>query len=276
MKTLYITDLDGTFLTNKGTVSEISKQIINRLSCDGLLFSAATARSVLSALPLLDGINVTAPIVAMSGVVVYDTFRHKTVKYYSVGENDFNSLISVFTSHKKAPFAFFFNKKAEEYQIIFTELKLGIHKDYYDIRHKTLGELIHKADSYEIPKDFEPIFVSICDEHDDLVKICDELDKIGGVTYSFYKDTYTPYWFLEVFNSQVSKANGLKAVKQLIGADRTVAFGDNRNDLALFKEADLKCAVENAVDELKEKADIIIGSNEDDSVAKFIENDFIK
>ena len=51
-------------------------------------------------------------------------------------------------------------------------------------------------------------------------------------------------------------------------------FGDNLNDLPMFEIADVAVAVENAFDEAKAKADIIIGPNTEDSVAKFIREDF--
>jgi len=269
MKTLYITDLDGTFLNNEGAVSQNSKEIINRLSDDGLMFSFATSRSILSALPLVEGVNITAPIVAMSGVVVYDISSKKTVKYYPIEDNAFYELIKVFEANGKSPFAFFFSEN-EEYRIVFTELKLEIHKLYYETRSKMGGTNIHRVEKYEIPEGFKPVFVSICDIYDDLVVIKKWVDSCPALSCSFYKDTYTEYWFLEVFDSNASKANGLKTVKEYTNADRAVAFGDNLNDLPLFKAADYKCAVQNAVNELKEKADIIIDSNEDDGVARYI------
>ena len=273
MKTLYITDLDGTFFNNDGEVSAKSKDIINRLSADGLLFSVATARSVLSSVPLLEGVNVTAPIVAMSGVVIYDIQNKKTVKSFPIEADAYNELISVFEKHGKSPFSFFLNENGE-YQIQFTDLKLEIHKLYYETRTKIEGTNLRKVKRYETPDGFSPIFVSLCDEYDDLVKIKAEIDGIAALSCSFYKDTYTKYWFLEVFDANVSKANGLKIVKEYTHAERVVAFGDNRNDFPLFDAADVKCAVDNAVDELKEKADIIIGSNETDGVVRFIMSDY--
>ena len=106
MKTLYITDLDGTLLNSKGGVSDKTKEIINRLSDEGLLFSVATSRSILSAVPLLDGIDVTAPIVALSGVVVYDLKNKKTVNFYSIDKKSYYRLIEIFEKHGKSPFSF--------------------------------------------------------------------------------------------------------------------------------------------------------------------------
>ncbi len=49
-----------------------------------------------------------------------------------------------------------------------------------------------------------------------------------------------------------------------------MAFGDNINDLPMMREADLAVAVSNALPEVKDAADIVIGANTDDAVARFI------
>ena len=47
MKTLYVSDLDGTLLRSDAQTSEYTNQVINKLTSDGILFSYATARSYL-------------------------------------------------------------------------------------------------------------------------------------------------------------------------------------------------------------------------------------
>ena len=49
MKTLYVTDLDGTLMRNDMTISEESVEILNRLIECGVLITYATARSFHSA-----------------------------------------------------------------------------------------------------------------------------------------------------------------------------------------------------------------------------------
>ena len=48
MKTLYISDLDGTLLTPDACLSERSTQLLQQLSAEGVFFSCATARSIVS------------------------------------------------------------------------------------------------------------------------------------------------------------------------------------------------------------------------------------
>ena len=51
-------------------------------------------------------------------------------------------------------------------------------------------------------------------------------------------------------------------------------FGDNLNDLPMMAVADVAVAVDNALPQVKEAADIIIGPNTANSVARFIKQDY--
>lgn len=48
-KTLYVTDLDGTLLNRQDRISPFSIETINKLVEEGMLFTYATARSLVSA-----------------------------------------------------------------------------------------------------------------------------------------------------------------------------------------------------------------------------------
>jgi hydroxymethylpyrimidine pyrophosphatase-like HAD family hydrolase len=59
-------------------------------------------------------------------------------------------------------------------------------------------------------------------------------------------------------------------LKELLQCDRLVVFGDGKNDMDMFRIADECYAVENAVEELKEIATAVIGSNMVDGVANWL------
>lgn len=93
---------------------------------------------------------------------------------------------------------------------------------------------------------------------------------MDGVSAVFYEDTYYDCWYLEVFSEKSSKPGGMEFVKKYTGAERTVAFGDNLNDIAMMKAADYCCAVSNGRKEVRDIADKTIGKNTEDAVAKEI------
>ena len=68
----------------------------------------------------------------------------------------------------------------------------------------------------------------------------------------------------------MSKARAVQDLARQLGADRIVVFGDNLNDLSMMAVADEAVAVANAFPEVKAAADVVIGPNSADSVAKYI------
>ena len=84
-------------------------------------------------------------------------------------------------------------------------------------------------------------------------------------------DIYTHEWWLEMIPKTASKAGAVLMLKEYLGCDRLVVFGDQKNDIDMFKAADVSYAVSNAVDELKALATDLIQSNNEDGVARWLE-----
>ena len=67
-----------------------------------------------------------------------------------------------------------------------------------------------------------------------------------------------------------TKAHAALKLKEIIGCDELVVFGDEINDIDLFKIADKAIAVANAKSELIPFATGFTDSNENDGVAKYL------
>ena len=89
-----------------------------------------------------------------------------------------------------------------------------------------------------------------------------------------YLNIYNGFYCLEIFDKDASKANALKRLKSIVGADEVIVFGDNHNDIDIMQAADKSYAPENAVNEVKEIATGIIDSCDEDGVAKFIKQKY--
>ncbi|MCS7233243.1 MAG: Cof-type HAD-IIB family hydrolase [Synergistetes bacterium] len=79
--------------------------------------------------------------------------------------------------------------------------------------------------------------------------------------------------FLEIYGPECSKEVSLYFFSKFyeIPLDRIVFVGDNLNDIDAIRKAGLGVAMENAPEEVKKEADLIIPSNADDGVASFLE-----
>ena len=94
-----------------------------------------------------------------------------------------------------------------------------------------------------------------------------ELQDIGGLEITNSSTTN-----LEINPQGISKESGVRTVCQLLGIDMSevVAVGDSLNDLAVIKAAGLGVAMGNAQATLKEYADVVTASNNEDGIALII------
>lgn len=88
------------------------------------------------------------------------------------------------------------------------------------------------------------------------------------------KDTYSDEVWLEVMPWLATKADAIQQMKKLYGYEKVVVFGDGINDMTMFEIADECYAMENAVPELIAIATGVIGSNDEDGVAKWLKENY--
>ena len=95
----------------------------------------------------------------------------------------------------------------------------------------------------------------------------------GRIHVHFARDTYLrDYYFLELSHPKANKEDAMKAWAPLVGCSPTdvTVFGDNLNDIGLFRGAGKRLAVANGHDDLKAIADDVIAPNNEDGVAQYI------
>ena len=78
--------------------------------------------------------------------------------------------------------------------------------------------------------------------------------------------------FCDIANIDSNKGNAVKKLLEILNIkkEETIAIGDDMNDLSMFEQVEYKVAVDNAIDIVKENADEITSSNDEDGVAVFL------
>lgn len=268
-KTLYITDLDGTLLNSEANLSEYTKNTINRLVEQGMYFTFATARTIYSAESITEGLNVNVPCIVNNGAEIYDMKSGKYVRKFDIPIDAAARIIDAFAENNVGMFMFKF--RGEKFGTCYSDNLNELMQEYVRTRSKTDQPLWKCADLHS-ENDGNVVYLTSTGDYEKLLPIERIAASVKGLDHVFYEDTYTGKHYLEIFSENASKANGLKFLREKYGFEKIVAFGDNLNDLSMLREADVKIAVENARDELKQQADFIIRSNDEDGVAHYILN----
>ena len=267
MKTLYLSDLDGTLLRSDGSLSPFTRDAISALSRAGALFTFATARTYATVIPMFRGVDLRQPLVLMNGVVIYDPVRKRTLRHHPLPVAIGRKAEEIFAKYGKNPMLYFETDSTMrvEYKSLCNEPQ----RRYVAQRDNFYNKGFEQVERYDFEKgDF--LYIVTLDDKNEIEPIYREMSALPGVHFTFYEDNYTDCYFLEGMRDDVSKATGAAEVKAFVGADRIVAFGDNLNDLPLFELADESFAVANAHPALKEKATAVLESNDTDAVARFL------
>lgn len=265
MKTLYVSDLDGTLLRSDETISAYTGRTINALTGQGMLFSYATARSLVTARKVTAGLHAHIPVIVYNGAFVMDHLTGEILlsNYFedTVGE----VFADLFRSHVY-PIVYAYIDGVEKFSFIEEKctpgMRLFLDSRKGDVRTNPVAtpEELTRGNCFYItcidsPRVLEPLY-----------------EKYRHTFHCVYQeDIYTRTQWLEIMPAAASKSNAVSQLKSYLHCDRLVVFGDGRNDLDLFDLADERYAVANAAPELKEKATAVLESNNEDGVAKWLE-----
>lgn len=279
MKHIFITDLDGTLLNSHSHVSPRSAEIISDLSRHGALISVATARTPATVEPLLHDTLTTPPAIVMTGAAIWDRTSQSFIHPRYISPDNASRIIGICASHGINPFSYtlhssgiihtYFHGKPNNKEQKFIDERSHLKLKRIHIMPRRNGDLPPAYPNTVLIFSLGPI--------ERIYSLADELRQSGLCAVSSYPDIFNRQLaYIEIFAPGVDKASAVERLKQHVGADRLTVFGDNLNDIPMMKIADTAVAVENALPEVKEVADVVIASNNDDAVAHYISEQFAK
>lgn len=264
-KTLYVSDLDGTLLRSDQTLSPFTVEAIRSLCAQGMIFSFATARSFPTAMKVTPEIAPKIPVIVKNGAHIMETGTGRRLHSEFFSEEESRRVLALLESYDLCPIVYLFEDDGEINRFCPDRLSEGnrqmLAQNGIDPRYRPCG--------YEELIDGDVFYFRCVSTDDSLRPVHDALVREGFRTLLFC-DMYSDSWWLEVMPQRAAKADGILRLKEMLGCDRIVCFGDGSNDMTMFRIADECYAMENADDELKAIATGVIGSNNDDGVAKWL------
>lgn len=268
MATLYVSDLDGTLLRCNETTSEYTNTVINHLTEKGMFFSYATARSLVTAKKAAGGIKVKIPLIVYNGAFVVDNITGEILiaNYF---DGTVLTILDDLFAHGVYPIVYAYIDGVEKFSFVPDLCGRGM-RSFLESRK---GDI--RTNAVADPRDLKQgniFYIACIDEPHRLGPL---FDKYKDIYHCIYQtDIYTNEQWLEIMPKSTSKANAIKQLKEFLGCGKLIVFGDGKNDIDMFEIADECYAVKNAHDELKEKATAVILSNDEDGVAKWIEQNY--
>lgn len=245
---MIVTDLDGTILRKDKTVSDDTLSALRRCRENGIKIVLATARPVRTVKPLAALLENDACICHNGAITM-------------MGEAVFQE-VGISSATTKA----LLDKAGQ-----FGDMKVSIEIDdklYANFEASTVwpGEEAVWTDFGDLPQRPANKIIFMTAKRDEICAIEQLMDD------SLY-GTVADNIILMVMNKKARKRNAVYDVAKHFGIalSEIAAFGDDFNDIEMLRDCGKGVAVANAIEEAKMVADFVYPSNEEDGVAKWIE-----
>jgi len=263
---LVATDLDDTLLRNDRTLSKRVIRAIYQAREQGVHVTFATGRMPASTRPYVEQLGIDVPIITYNGAMIQEALS---------GEVLYRKVIPVEIAR----------------EVVDWLLSQGSHLHVY----RQDQVFVHKMNSWS--REYSRA-IRVPVEEMDLLRLLEQEEEGAEKILMFGENKALEAWgerirekfsgqvhitrskphFLEIIHPEVNKGVALTALaKRLeIGQDEVMAIGDNLNDLEMIRYAGLGVAIGNARQEVKDVANAVTTSNEDDGVAQAIEQYVLK
>ena len=256
-------DLDGTLFDKNKNISLKNKEAIKKARQKGCKIVIATGRPIAGVKPVLEQLEMNTKddyVIVYNGAKVYNVATNETIFSSTISGKDVKEL---YYESKRLASHYHAFKENEE-------LITAMQNPYTDVECR-----INKIKAIDVN------FDDIADDEKFLktMLVCDEktLDNAMININPKIKENYSMVRsadiFLEFLNKNSHKGHALRALAKYLNIDlsETMAIGDAGNDLPMIEIAGIGVAMANSFDYVKEAADYLTLSNEEDGVAHAIE-----
>lgn len=262
IKAIFI-DIDGTLRDSDRNLSSRTINAVKKVTDKGILVILCSGRPRKYTEQISRECFASKYIITSSGGMIYD-YEENKVLY--VNEMNKEALIKLYEI-----------ANSEDVRYI---MNVGEGRVVNKVKHAD-QEIQLDEDIKDFVYNNPVVQCTIADSDFDKIKnLIPKIDKVENVEIKNrhksllddkFKDDKTV--FCDIANINSNKGNAVKKLLEILNIPKedTIAIGDDNNDLSMFEQVGYRVAVNNAIDIVKEKADEITLSNDEDGVAVYLE-----
>lgn len=254
-------DIDGTLVNGEKQVSMVTSSVIKRIVNKGIYVVITSGRDLMHTINMSKNANCSPIVISCGGGIIYD-YNKKEIIFSDLFDFSKIKLVWDYCLNNKIGLILKSNNSVyyNKYSLVTSGLKYKLVSHISDITDNTISQFLVMSDSY--------------DKIDSVYKYVLDLGMfVTSLSSSYLDNTVSDYYSIDVNNSNVSKGTAVSYLLNYLNLkkEESMSFGDYINDLEMFSSCGVNIAMDNACNEIKEKADFITKSNNEDGVAWFLD-----
>ncbi|MDF7680649.1 pyridoxal phosphatase [Enterobacteriaceae bacterium ESL0689] len=260
-------DLDGTLLTSDKTILPASLTALSRARAAGFQVIIVTGRHHIAIHPFYQELAPGTPVICCNGTYLYDYQEKKVLQADPVSIEEARCLTDWLAGSDIQ--ALMYVDDAILYQHLTSKITTTIEwAQQFPVAQRPVFTQV-KSLAQAIPT-VQSIWKFALADQDitRLQQFSQQIARLPGLTCEWS-------WYDQIDVTHAGNSKGRRLAQWLatqgLSMDDVVAFGDNHNDLSMLEAAGIGVAMGNAVEAVKARADVVIGDNNSNSIADFIQ-----
>lgn len=257
-------DLDGTLLNDQHMVSDRVRQSIQYAQNKGVQIILASGRPYSGMAPILHDLGIYNDknyVISNNGAMIRDITTGKAIHENVLGYDDYLKIEAL-------------SRELDVFMHVVSDQCL------YTANRDIGRYTVYESYLSNIPLVYRPLLemdseicYSKCMFSDDPKLLAEVEKRVPQEFYEHYEVVKSASFYLEFLRKNSTKGYALQKIANELGikSSEIMCMGDHENDFSMFKVADTKIAMGNAIDLLKEHATFITKTNSEDGVAIAIE-----
>ena len=269
---LIVFDLDGTLLNRQSTISDYTSETLKLLSKREIAYTVATGRTLHGARAILEGHCFPLPHAYKNGVMIWHPQQQKFSSSTTLTTTELENVIHACLHQGLTPFVFTLDE--DNKSTVYHPL-LQSDADFELVRVLDIDGHVRMRALDELPADAAVTHINSIGAPNAIQAVAHSVeDEPHLVAYSGLAREGAEWHWLDVHHSDASKGGAIQTLKELLGLERVICFGDSDNDLSMFAAADEAYAPANANDAIKSAATAVIGHHDEEGIARFLRERF--
>ncbi|QIM68255.1 pyridoxal phosphatase [Basfia succiniciproducens] len=259
-------DLDGTLLNSQGIILPSSKKAIEAAREKGMQVILVTGRHHTAVKPYYYELNLETPIVCCNGTYLYQPQTDEVLRSNPFSKAQALQLIDI--AERQKIHILMYSRNAMNY------MELNPHMEKFQKWVQSCPQNV-RPDVRQVSS-----FRDIVNNEDIIWKFvmsAPNRELMQQTVNMLPQDQFSCEWSwidrVDISNKGNTKGSRLLEYLRSVNMnpEQVVAFGDNQNDLSMLTSVGLGVAMGNADEIVKQQAKCIIGTNNENSIADFIE-----
>ena len=260
-KTVYCSDVDGTLARQGYYLTDDTLALVHEMVDADIWFTIVTGRFLSRSLPVMEQLKLKIPAFCLSGALAYDCANSRILKVWPIDTEIANTVAERLQTLNHNVLAAVYHPSENRCKLCFNWVKNA--QPFPMDKRNELGylhdEIVTADDIRTLMAEGQTIFLDMAGDEEKMKKAYDLVKDLSGIKVFLHESPHNKgLWVLDIVAENSGKGNAIQWMKEYMGAEESVGFGDHYNDLPMLLAADIGVTMAEAPEDMKEQVDLVL------------------